>query len=145
VEGPRTFVDTNVLVYAHDADAGRKGAVASALVRDLWESRRGVLSTQVLQELYVTLTRKIAKPLAARHAREIVEAYAAWEIVAIDARDVVRASTVEASNRISFWDALIIVAAGKARAARILSEDLSAGQAIEGVRIENPFARAPRR
>ena len=74
----RTFVDTNVLIYAHDVDAGRKHDVAKAVLRDLWAERAGVLSTQVLQEFYVNATRKLKKPLARQEARTVVETYAAW-------------------------------------------------------------------
>ena len=73
-----TFVDTNILVYAHDADAGRRHDVASALVRQLWDARDGVLSTQVLQEFYVTVTRKIPKPISRKDARDLVQTYTAW-------------------------------------------------------------------
>jgi predicted nucleic acid-binding protein len=71
----RTFVDTNVLIYAHDIDAGRKHDVAKAVLRDLWAERAGVLSTQVLQEFYVNATRKLKKPLARQEARTVVETY----------------------------------------------------------------------
>jgi predicted nucleic acid-binding protein len=138
----RVFVDTNVLLYAHDVDAGRKHEVAAAFVADLWAKRRGVISTQVLQEFYVNVTRKIPKPLSPQRARQVVEAYVVWEVAQIDARDVVRASEVEERERLSFWDALIVVAAVKSGAARLASEDFTAGRLIEGVRIENPFGKA---
>ncbi|MGH7294352.1 MAG: PIN domain-containing protein, partial [Polyangiaceae bacterium] len=141
-EGAKVFVDTDVLVYAHDVDAGRKHRLAAALVTELWESRQGVVSTQVLQELYVTVTRKIAKPLALRRARELVEAYAAWDVTPIDARDLLHASAIEEQHKLSFWDALILAAAKKSGATRVVSEDLNAGQRIEGVRVENHFTKA---
>ena len=74
----KTFVDSNVLIYAHDADAGSKPRIAADRLRKLWESGAGLLSTQVLQEFYVNVTRKIASPLAAGAAREVVRDYAAW-------------------------------------------------------------------
>lgn len=136
----RIFVDTNVLVYAHDTEAGRKHEVARDLLEELWSTRRGALSTQVLQEFYVNVTRKIPKPLAPSVAREVVRAYGGWEVVPVAVGDVLRASEVEEQHRMSFWDALIVVAAAKAGAAKIATEDLNAGQRIEGVLVENPFA-----
>jgi predicted nucleic acid-binding protein len=133
------FVDTNVLIYAHDVDAGRKHAVAAQLVRDLWSSREGVLSTQVLQEFYVNVTRKIPAPVSRALARELLRTYAVWRVVLIDVDDVSRASELEEEIQLSFWDALILAAAAKAGAKILLSEDLNPGQIIRGVRIENPF------
>ena len=133
------FIDTNVLIYAHDTDAGRKHEAAAAILRELWETRTGRLSTQVLQEFYVNVTRKIPKPLGRRQARDVIAGYAVWEVAGLSARDVVDASEVEERHKLSFWDALIIVAARKAGAATLLSEDMNHGQRIEGVRIENPF------
>jgi len=80
----RTFVDTNILVYAHDADAGDKHNIAAAMIADLWESRNGIISTQVLQELYVTLTRKVASPLKGNNARRLIRNYLTWELVVND-------------------------------------------------------------
>ncbi len=135
----RAFVDTNVLVYAHDLDAGVRHEVASRLVADLWETRAAVISTQVLQEFYVNVTRKIASPLPRSAAREIVRAYAAWPVETIGAAEILLASEVEEQHQLSFWDALIVAAAVKAGASRILTEDMSPGRTIAGVRIENPF------
>jgi predicted nucleic acid-binding protein len=135
----RVFVDTNILIYAHDGDAARKHTIAAERVRELWVSRSGVVSLQVLQELYVTVTRKIPKPLPRKLARELVDAYATWTVQRVDPSDVVEASRVEERHRLSFWDALIVVAARRSTSATLLSEDLSHGQRIEGVRVENPF------
>jgi predicted nucleic acid-binding protein len=135
----RIFVDTNVLIYAHDLDAGRKQEVAASRLTELWRSRRGLLSAQVLQEFYVNVTRKIARPISPHAAREVLEAYAPWCATPIRPEDLVRASKLEERHRISFWDALIFVSAKLGGATRILSEDLNAGQVIDGVTIENPF------
>ncbi|HEY1695963.1 MAG TPA: PIN domain-containing protein [Polyangiaceae bacterium] len=135
----RVFVDTNVLVYAHDVDAGSKHAIAVSLVSDLWSSRAGALSLQVLQELYVNITRKIRTPVAKKTAREIVETYGAWHVQEVGPEDVVRASLLEERQKLSFWDALILVAAKKADAVKLLSEDMSHGQRVDGVLLENPF------
>jgi predicted nucleic acid-binding protein len=135
----RAFVDTNVLVYAHDLDAGARHAVASRLVAELWETGAGVISTQVLQEFYVNATRKIPSPLPRSTAREIVGAYAAWRVEAIGPPEILAASELEEQHQLSFWDALIVAAALKGGASRILTEDLSPGRSIAGVRIESPF------
>lgn len=134
------FVDTNVLIYAHDADAGRKHELASSLVRELWESRRGILSTQVLQEFYVNVTRKIRRPIERSSARDVVSHYSVWRVQAIGTDEILAASELEEKHRLSFWDALIVAAASAAGAARIVTEDLASGRTFLGVRVENPFA-----
>lgn len=135
----RTFVDTNILIYAHDLDAGPKHEIAKRRIAELWLSREGVISLQVLQEAYVTLTRKIPKPLSRKAARMVVEGYAAWTVQRMDVSDLVRASELGERHKLSFWDALIVVAAVEANAATLLTEDLNHGQRIETVRVENPF------
>jgi predicted nucleic acid-binding protein len=134
----KTFVDTNVLIYAHDVDAGTKHETAKGVLRDLWGQRAGVLSTQVLHEFYVNVTRKIATPLPKPSARAVVDSYTVW-CVDTTAAEISAAFRIEDEAGIGYWDALIVAAAGKAGAARILSEDLNPGQIIAGVRIENPF------
>ncbi|MEW5981843.1 MAG: PIN domain-containing protein [Acidobacteriota bacterium] len=135
----RTFVDTNVLIYAHDTDAGRKREIARALLQDLWVERAGVLSTQVLQEFYVNATRKIRTPLPKPAARSVVHSYSPWCGVGITAEVLAAAFDIEDSASIGFWDALIVASAVRSGADRILSEDLNTGQAIAGVTIVNPF------
>ena len=135
----RVFVDTNILVYAHDIDAGNKYEQAAALVSDLWESRNGVLSTQVLQEFYVTLTRKVSPPLSRLEARKLLQKYSNWHVVLNDPSIISQASEIEESYSISFWDALIVSAAYSQNVPTILTEDLTHGQIIEGILIENPF------
>lgn len=139
----RTFVDTNVLVYAHDVDAKAKHEAAKNVLRDLWSVRTGVLSVQVLQEFYVNVTRKIPRPLPKEAARQVVSAYNIW-CVETAASDISMAFKIEDASKIGFWDALIVASAVKSGAARILSEDLKAGQVIAGVRIENPFLKTSR-
>ena len=99
-----------------------------------------MLSTQVLQEFYVNVTRKIPTPLEPGVAREVMRSYAAWPVATPGVVEIVRASEIEELYKLSFWDALIVVAAHHIGAARLLSEDLNPGQRIEGVLIENPFA-----
>ncbi len=136
----KTFVDTNVLIYAHDVDARTKHGIAKAILRELWSQRTGALSTQVLQEFYVNVTRKIASPLTKASARAIVDNYVIW-CVDTTPTEISAAFRIEDEAAISFWDALIIAAARKAGADRILTEDLNAGQSISGIRVENPFPR----
>ena len=134
-----TFVDTNVFAYAHDASDQRRQPIAAAILDDLWRSREGVLSTQVLTEFYVVATREFDSPLSRREARGLVDAYSAWPVVQVDPPLIVSASALEEQHSLSFWDALIIEAARRAGADRLLSEDLQHGRRIAGLVIENPF------
>ena len=138
--GVLTFVDTNVLVYAHDQSERHKQPLAQALLEELWASRKGVLSTQVLQEFYVVATRKFNPPMSRRAAREIVALYASWPLIQVDLPLILMASELEERHKLSFRDALVVEAARRAGAVRLVSEDLQAGRVIGGVRIENPFA-----
>jgi predicted nucleic acid-binding protein len=136
-----SFIDTNILVYAHDVDAGEKHATAREMVSELWNTRTGALSTQVLQEFYVTVTRKLPKPLDRTTARQLVREYSRWRMQPIRVSHIVSASEIEERYQLSFWDALIVAAAQHLGAARILSEDLQAGSTIAGIKIQNPLAR----
>jgi predicted nucleic acid-binding protein len=135
----KTFVDSNILIYAHDADARSKRELAKSILAELWDQRTGVLSMQVLQEFYVNVTRKIASPLPKNIARMVLNSYAIWCVETTPA-EISSAFLIEDQSRIGFWDALIVASAAKCGASRIISEDLNAGQVIAGVRIENPFA-----
>lgn len=137
--GELTFVDTNVLVYAHDRSESRKQPMAQTLLEGLWASRTGALSTQILQEFYVVATRKFDPPMSRRAAREVVALYAMWPLVQIDFPLILTASRLEERHKLSFWDALVVEAARRAGATRLLTEDLQSGRLIGGVRIENPF------
>ncbi|MHB8399318.1 MAG: PIN domain-containing protein [Candidatus Limnocylindrales bacterium] len=135
----RTFVDTNVLLYAHDASETGKQPIARALLEELWADRSGVLSSQVLQEFYVVATRKFDPPMRRSEARELIALYATWPVVQVDVGLIVDATTLEERAQLSFWDALIVEAARRAGAVRLVSEDLQDGRLIAGVAIENPF------
>lgn len=136
------FVDTNILMYAHDASSGVKHQRARALVEELWHNRSGVVSTQVLQELAVNLRRKAGQPLGAKATRDIVKDYLSWQVVINGGDAILEALETEERYQISFWDALVIQAA-KASGARVLySEDLSDGQMYGSVRVVNPL-RSP--
>jgi predicted nucleic acid-binding protein len=135
----RIFVDTNILIYAHDLDAGSKRKIAVAIMEELWEHQTGVISTQVLQEFYVNVTRKIPNPIPKTKARGIIENYRYWQVEQISPATILSASEIEERYMLSFWDSLIIAAASKANATKILTEDLNHGQVIAGILIENPF------
>jgi predicted nucleic acid-binding protein len=134
----RTFVDTNILIYAHDTDHKKKHPIARKLLVDLLTTRSLVVSPQVLQEFYVNVTRKIATPLTKRAAREIVDDFSVW-CTETSAADVATAFRIEDEAKISFWDALICASALKSGATVLLSEDMNAGQKIAGIQIQNPF------
>ena len=136
----KVFVDSTILVYAHDVEAGEKRAIAEHVLRQLWQDESGRLSTQVLQEFYVNLTRKIATPVSRRDARELNNAYRVWPVATLDVADLLTASDVEERFRINFWDATIVVAALKSGAAVLLSEELNPGHGISGLEVRNPFA-----
>ena len=139
----RIFVDTNILVYGHDVDAGQKHEIALNLLAEIWNHRSGVLSIQVLQEFYVTLTRKVMHPLSPSTVRNLIRDYIRWQVEVNDTLLVLNASRIEENYKISFWDALIVSAASKANVSKILTEDLKSGQMIEGILVENPFHPLP--
>jgi len=135
----RYFVDTNILMYAHDSAAGEKHVRAKALVEELWESRSGAVSTQILQELAVNLRRKANKPVDAKATRDIIADYLAWHVVVNGGDSILEALELEARYELSFWDALVVQAAHVAGAEILYSEDLSNGQQYGTVRVKNPL------
>lgn len=139
MNGDKVFVDTNIIVYAYDRDAGKKYQIASKLVKDLWHSGLGVLSTQVLQEFFVTVTNKISSPLDIVKAAGIVKNLSKWNVIVNDVNILLAAIEIHEEHKFSFWDSMIIAAAIKGGAKALLSEDLSDNQEIEGLIIKNPF------
>ena len=135
----RTFVDTNILMYAHDSSAGVKHDRARMVVEELWQSRSGVVSTQVLQELCVNLRRKAGRPIDMKAAREIITDYLAWRVRVNTGESILEALDLEKRYRISFWDALIIQAAQASGASVLYSEDLEHGQTYGTVKVVNPL------
>ena len=133
------FVDTNILIYAHDAAKGVKHERALFLVESLWDSRTGVLSTQVLQEFCFSLRRKVHPALSLEEVRLRIRNYLNWEIVVNTGESVLGALEIEARHQISFWDALIVHAAQSSGASTLYSEDLNTGQAYGSVRVVNPL------
>lgn len=136
----RAFTDTSILVYAHDVTAGPKRDVAGVLVERLWESGRGCVSIQVLQELFVTMTRKLPHPLDADAATNAAEDFARWTVHAPGTEDVLAAIRLHDRYRISFWDAMIVQSAAQLGCDLLYSEDLNAGQRYDGVLVVDPFS-----
>jgi predicted nucleic acid-binding protein len=134
------FVDTNILVYAHDRSAGVKRLRAQKLLERLWDSGQGVLSTQVLQEPCINLRRIAGNPLPMEEVRLLIREYSTWEIVTNTPESVLLALDIENRYKTSFWDALILQAAERSGASILYSEDLAAGQRYGAVQVVNPLA-----
>ena len=134
------FVDTNLLVYRHDTADRVKQARAEDWYTFIWESRLGRLSYQVLQELYVTLTRKLEPPFDVAEAREVVRPLVAWQPVVIDLPLLERAWRVQERYLLSWWDALIVAAAQAGGCRALITEDLQHGQVFGDLRVIDPFA-----
>ena len=137
------FVDTNVLVYARDASERDKQPIAARWVRSLWESGEGRLSVQVLQEYYMTTTRKLRPGLATEDARSDVRDLLSWRPVQMDGALVEAGWAIEDRFGLSFWDSLIVAAAHDAGCDSLLSEDLSSGMDLDGLVVVNPFEAEP--
>lgn len=135
----KVFLDTNILVYAYSTTPEEKHRRAVEILRELWRLENGVLSTQVLQEFFVVVTRKIPKPLDAGTAREIISDLSKWKVVANDSDSILEAIDIHQRHQLSFWDSMIIEAARRGGAKTLLTEDLSNGAVVEGVEIRNPF------
>ena len=134
----RRFLDTNLLVYTDDAADRRRSRIAMAEVEAAIISREGVISTQVLQEYFSVTTRKLGTDPGI--ARRRLQLFATLEVVQIDVEMILGATDLHRLHGLSFWDALIIQAAGRAGCEVLLTEDLQAGRSIAGVRITDPFA-----
>lgn len=134
------FVDTNVLVYAHDRSADLRHEQAVSLLQALWETERGCLSIQVLQEFFVTITRKVAKPLSTAQASQIVASLGTWRVHSPGVNDVQEAIAIQDRYGISFWDAMIIRSAVCLGCSTVWSEDLNTSQRYESAIVANPFS-----
>ena len=135
-----SFVDTNVLVYAFDKRDSPKKQVAQRLMNELMDEDRLRLSTQVLQELFVTLTRKVSQRCSSQEALEVLEDLTAWPLMVVDYGAIRAAGELADQAQLSFWDALVVVAAARTGATVLYTDDLNEGQEILGVRVTNPFA-----
>ncbi|CAN5795146.1 PIN domain-containing protein [soil metagenome] len=138
----RSFLDTNVLLYLFDNSVPEKKARAQEVFSREVEAGRVVLSTQVLQEFYVNATRKLAEPLPSADAEARVRDFARLPLVRVDEAMILAAIGRHRSMSFSFWDALILEAALRGGADRLLTEDLQHGQEIEDLHVENPFFEA---
>jgi predicted nucleic acid-binding protein len=136
---PGEFVDSNILVYAHSRASAEKRDKASELVDRLWVSGGGSLSTQVLQEFFVTVTRKVPQPLSIGEAAQIMEDYSRWVVHCPEPRDLLAAIDIHKRFRISFWDAMLIHSARRLDCRVLWTEDLSDGQSYAGITVRNPF------
>ena len=135
----KVFVDTNIIVYAYDISAGEKHRKAVEIMKDIWRTGFGIISSQVLQEFFVNVTRKIAKPLNVLTAKEIVKDLLKWKTVSINGEIILEAIDIHNEHKYSFWDSAIIAAAIEGGAGVLLSEDLTNKQQIKGLVIKNPF------
>jgi predicted nucleic acid-binding protein len=133
------FVDTNILVYARDAGAGEKQVLAAALLDELWRSRRGRISVQVLNEYYVTVTQKLRPGMPQEAAWSDLVALRAWDPVPLDWPLMEQAHWLHGQYALSWWDALVVAAAEMADCATLYSEDLTHGAAYGRVQVINPF------
>ena len=134
------FIDTNILLYAHDHDAGDKQAVAATLLASCWEDGCGLLSSQVLQEFLVNAVRKLQRPIALAQARDIVRAYGTWVVRDSGAGDILRVTELMELTGYSFWDSHILASAEASGAEWLYSEDMQHGQVIDAqLVITNPF------
>ncbi|HCM28783.1 MAG TPA: VapC toxin family PIN domain ribonuclease [Treponema sp.] len=136
----KTFVDTNILVYARDASFPEKQKIAYDLLGGLWRNRSGRLSVQVCNEYFVTVTRKLKPGLSETGAWRDIELYEAWDPLPMDLRTLRKAREVQLRYGLAWWDSLIIASAHFAECNRVVSEDLSSDQDYFGIRVVNPFA-----
>jgi predicted nucleic acid-binding protein len=137
--GSPVFVDSNVFLYAVDEADPNKQRIARKWREELWKSRRGRVSFQVLGEFYVNAVRK--RPAAREEARAEVRDLLAWNPVVTDAALLERGWKLQERYQLSYWDALIVAAANAASCRYLLTEDLQAGQRLDGVEVVNPFER----
>lgn len=121
----RVFVDTNVLVYAYDIDSGHKHQIALDIMKDLWHSGRGLLSTQTLQEFFVTVTGKISTPMDVAVAQDILKKLSKWNVVTKSMKTIFAAIELHRRYKFSFWDSLIVASAFEGGAGTLLTEDMS--------------------
>lgn len=133
----RVFVDTNILIYAIDADAGEKHVRAQGVIEEIWLSKSGVISTQILSELTVNLRKKLHMKWG--DIRQIVEPYQSWTVIGIEQKDPLLATKIAEEHGTSYWDALVLRASIKSKCAFLLTEDLNPGQEIEGIKVINPL------
>jgi predicted nucleic acid-binding protein len=141
INHPLQFVDSNILVYAYDLAQGEKHNQAKNLLLLLWDSGLGCLSTQVLQEFYVNVTRKADFPIPSEQAAQVIQDFSDWTVHRPGIRDVLSAIELHQRDQISFWDAMILQSARQSGCGVLWSEDLSSEQDYGGVKVLNPFIK----
>ncbi len=139
VKNQKQFVDTNIFLYAYDKASTEKGSKARQLISDLWNSRQGVVSMQVLQELYVNMTKNLPRPISPELAAQIISDLGQWHLHRPGLKDLQRAIELNKGNSISFWDAMLVNSAQKTGCSVLWTEDLNSGQYIGDLVIRNPF------
>ena len=137
--GDKTFVDTNIIIYAYNVTAGNKHKIAGKILADLWNSGLRVISTRVLQEFFVTAVQKIPNPITPKQAKDIVRDFLKRHAVVNNGDSITEAIDICMNFSLSFWDSMIIESAVEANAAVLLSENLRHGHVVKGVPIINPF------
>jgi predicted nucleic acid-binding protein len=135
-----SFLDTNVIVYAFERNYSERKRAAQRLISELMGADQLRVSTQVLQEVFVTLTRKAKQPCSTEEALAILEDLSAWPLMVIDYAAIRAAIVLSRQAGISFWDGLIVVAAARSGASVLYTEDLNDGQEMLGVKITTPCA-----
>jgi predicted nucleic acid-binding protein len=135
----RIFVDTNILVYAHDISAGDKNTKAKQLIQELWANKLGYLSIQVMQEFYVTVTQKVPNPMDKATALEVIRSLGYWNVHEPSIDDIINAIDIQMRYQVSFWDAMILQSAIQLECDLLWSEDLNPGQVYQGIKLINPL------
>ncbi len=135
----KEFLDSNILIYSADIDSPIKHATAKSLIYSLWESGQGCISLQVLQEFYVNVTGKIAKPISANNASKFIADLARWHVHSPTTSSLLNAIERQQRLQLSFWDAMIVTSAVEMGCSVLWSEDLNHGQSFDGVLVKNPF------
>jgi predicted nucleic acid-binding protein len=133
------FIDTSILIYAHDVSAGEKNVRARELIESLWESQVGCLSVQVLQEFYANVTQKVPRPLSPEAAAQIISDLSVWQVHRPGAQDVLDAIRVQQRHQLSFWHSMIVVSAIELGCGTLWSEDLNPGRTYDQVTVASPF------
>lgn len=137
------FVDSNLLIYTRDVARPIKQQQATEWVNYLWQSQQGRLSTQVINEFYFVVTRKLKPGLDKATARMDVEGLMKWQPLIIDTQVIRQAWAVQDEFGFSWWDSLIVASAQRAGCQYLLSEDLQHQQQLHNVRVINPFLVSP--
>jgi predicted nucleic acid-binding protein len=136
------FVDSNILIYSQDATDSRKQAQAKDWLEQLWRTRSGRISYQVLRELYVNVTRRASKPLPAARARTLVRLFLAWNPRPEDSEFFEAAWDIETRFKLSWWDSMIVAAAHLSQCQFLLTEDFQDGMHLNSLTVIDPFSNS---